>query len=256
MPQVTVPPQPLGMVPQLSPAGQVVMGVQLLPHWLATPPPPQVCGAVQVPQATVPPQPLGTVPQLSPAGQVVMGVQTAGQMSSCAGVEDWSHALVPHAVWLLEVHCSQSPKSTLVPVVSQTPVAPVQALPVSPHEHLRQLVSVVPEQTGRAVPLATHLPCLLLQRSWTVQVRPPTVMVSPAPSSSQMSPISPHWLLASYQPTGFSIMVAVAGSRPMSGSVTVSTSSWEAVLVMFSSGVAAVPQPVAHPPVNSSMSTP
>ncbi len=79
---------------------------------------------------------------------------------------------------------------------------PVQALPLSPQEHLRQLVVVVPEQTGSAVPVLVHLPCLLLQSSWTLQVRPLTVMVSPAPPSSQMSPISPQLLLLSPQPAG------------------------------------------------------
>ena len=80
---------------------------------------------------------------------------------------------------LVAVHCSQAPKSTLVLVVSQTGVAPLQAPPLSPHEHLRQLVSVVPEQTARAVPVLVHLLCLLLQSCCTTQVRPVTVMVSP-----------------------------------------------------------------------------
>src|SRR5438132_689446 len=70
-PQLRVPPQPLAIIPQ-SAAPQVV-GVQ--PHWLGTPPPPQVSGAVQVPQLRVPPQPSDTEPQLSPAGHVVAGVQ-------------------------------------------------------------------------------------------------------------------------------------------------------------------------------------
>ena len=73
VPQLSVPPQPSDAVPQLSPSGHVVAGVQ--PHWLATPPPPQVSGAVQVPQLRVPPQPSDTEPQLSPAGHVVRGVQ-------------------------------------------------------------------------------------------------------------------------------------------------------------------------------------
>ena len=99
MPHATVPPHPFGTVPQLSPAGQFVAGVQ--PHTLAVPPPPQVCGAVQAPpQATVPPHPLGTVPQLSPAGQVVMGVQphTLGvppPPQVCGAVQAPPHATVP-----------------------------------------------------------------------------------------------------------------------------------------------------------------
>jgi hypothetical protein len=72
-PQVTDPPQPLEMVPQLAPPSQPVIGVQ--PQTLAVPPPPQVCGSVHAgPQLTWPPQLSETVPQLSPAGQVVSGV--------------------------------------------------------------------------------------------------------------------------------------------------------------------------------------
>jgi hypothetical protein len=63
--QLRVAPHPLGIVPQLSPvfpAGQVLV---VHPHWLAAPPPPQVCGAVHVPQFTVPPCPSGMLPQFA-----------------------------------------------------------------------------------------------------------------------------------------------------------------------------------------------
>jgi hypothetical protein len=148
VPQLTVPPQPSGTVPQVSPAGQTFSAVQ--PHWwgLLGVPPPHVCGAVQVPQLTMPPQPSGTVPQVSPAGQVVvMGVQPT-QMSSCDGVADCWHVPPPRQVLLAVVHCSHPPKSTLLLVVSQTDVAPLQARPSSPQEHGRQLLTVVPEQIG------------------------------------------------------------------------------------------------------------
>src|SRR5262245_66444055 len=73
-PQVSVPPQPLEIVPQVAPCAAHVVGVQ--PQTLGTPPPPQVCGAVQVPQVSVPPHPLGTVPHVAPwAAQVVPVVQ-------------------------------------------------------------------------------------------------------------------------------------------------------------------------------------
>lgn len=63
--QVIVPPQPSGAAPQATPAGQVVAGVQ--PQTFGVPPPPHVCGAVQLPQFSVPPQPSETVPQLAPS---------------------------------------------------------------------------------------------------------------------------------------------------------------------------------------------
>jgi hypothetical protein len=59
-----VPPQPFGLVPQFSPAGQLVAGVQ--PQTFVAPPPPHVWGPVQVPQLRVPPQPSELVPQLAP----------------------------------------------------------------------------------------------------------------------------------------------------------------------------------------------
>ena len=70
---MSVPPQPSGMVPQLSPVGHLVIGVQ--PQTLAVPPPPQVAGDEHEPHVTRPPHPLETVPQLSPGGQVNLGVQ-------------------------------------------------------------------------------------------------------------------------------------------------------------------------------------
>ena len=90
-------------------------------------------------------------------------------------------------------------------------------------------MTVVPEHTACAVPVLVHLICLLLQISCTTQLRPLTVMVSPVPPSSQMSPTSPHPLLLSPQPAGYAYELPV--SRPMSGSVTASTNSWDAVSV-------------------------
>jgi len=54
-PQVSVPPQPSGTVPQFLPCAAQVVGVHAgggvpRPQTLAIPPPPQVCGAVQAPQ--------------------------------------------------------------------------------------------------------------------------------------------------------------------------------------------------------------
>ena len=72
---MTVPPQPLGTEPQLSPAGQLVAGVQVQLLSVQTWPVP-----VQVPQLTVPPQPLLTVPQLAPAAAHAVAAGSAVQM--------------------------------------------------------------------------------------------------------------------------------------------------------------------------------
>jgi hypothetical protein len=47
------------------------------PQTLATPPPPQVWGAVHVPQVSVPPQPSAMLPQFFPCAAQVVGVQLA-----------------------------------------------------------------------------------------------------------------------------------------------------------------------------------
>jgi hypothetical protein len=75
VPQVTNPPQPSGIVPQTSPAGHALSGVQ--PQTFATlgVPPPHVLVPEHVPQFSVPPQPSLIVPQLSGEGQPVALVQ-------------------------------------------------------------------------------------------------------------------------------------------------------------------------------------
>lgn len=53
------------MLPQFMPAGHEVRGVQVgAPHWLGTPPPPQIVPPVHwdVPQSRMPPQPSATLP--------------------------------------------------------------------------------------------------------------------------------------------------------------------------------------------------
>src|ERR1700722_1494100 len=73
VPQLSVPPQPSGTEPQLSPRAAHVVGVQA--HWLGTPAPPHVWPWAHVPQLSVPPQPSGTEPQLSPRAAHVVGLQ-------------------------------------------------------------------------------------------------------------------------------------------------------------------------------------
>jgi hypothetical protein len=158
---------------------------------------------VHDPHGSIPPQPSEIIPQLSGAGHTLRGTQVPPtQMSSCAGVADCWHVPPPVHVPLVAVHASQAPKSTFVLVVSQTDVAPLHPLPLSPHEHLRQFATVVPVQIGFAGPDTTHLFCLLLQSGCTTQLCPLTMMVGPALPSAQMSPISPQLLLLSPQPAG------------------------------------------------------
>ncbi|HEY2386483.1 MAG TPA: hypothetical protein VGK30_05945 [Candidatus Binatia bacterium] len=74
VPQSTVPPQPSGTVPQSSPAGHDVIGVQ--PHTCSTPPPSHVSGDVQDPQSNMSEHvPSEIMPQFAPWAAHVVPVQ-------------------------------------------------------------------------------------------------------------------------------------------------------------------------------------
>ena len=64
VPQLSVPPQPLEMVPQFAPCAAHVVGVQ--PHTFIAPAPPHDSGALHMPQLSIPPQPSGIEPQFLP----------------------------------------------------------------------------------------------------------------------------------------------------------------------------------------------
>src|SRR5215510_2420168 len=65
------PPRPVAVRVSVAVAGAA-------PQTLATPPPPQVWGAVQTPQVRVPPQPSRMVPQFLPWAAQVVGTQAGG----------------------------------------------------------------------------------------------------------------------------------------------------------------------------------
>src|SRR5207253_11364881 len=67
--------RPAGVEDTVSPARPVAVRVSVGPQTFAVPPPPQICGAVQVPQVSVPPQPSRIVPQFFPWAAQVVGVQ-------------------------------------------------------------------------------------------------------------------------------------------------------------------------------------
>src|SRR5437773_3923836 len=81
---------PAGVERTLSPARPVAVRVSSAvagagaptPQTFATPPPPQVCGAVQTPHVSVPPHPSGIVPQFNPFAAQVVGVQGAGALAT------------------------------------------------------------------------------------------------------------------------------------------------------------------------------
>jgi hypothetical protein len=85
VPQLTTPPQPSPIGPQLACSSAHVRGLQLPvppsvpppngPHVFGTPAPPQVRVELQVPQLRSPPQPSATGPQFAPTDAQVLGVQ-------------------------------------------------------------------------------------------------------------------------------------------------------------------------------------
>src|SRR6059036_300740 len=79
---------PAGVERTFTPARPVAVRVSTavvgaLPQTFATPPPPQVCGAVQAPQVSVPPQPSAIVPQFFPCAAQVVGVQAGVVTTPC-----------------------------------------------------------------------------------------------------------------------------------------------------------------------------
>ena len=92
LPQVNLPPQPSSTLPQLSPAGQLVLLVQPQTFGLPGFPPPQVCGAVHPGPQLIEPQPaIGGVywPQSSPAGHVVGQGKTPVPLRKVDAVAPW-----------------------------------------------------------------------------------------------------------------------------------------------------------------------
>src|SRR5213079_17313 len=81
---------PAGVEETVSPARPVAVRVSAavtgagapVPQTFATPPPPQVRGAVQTPQVSVPPQPLEIAPQFFPCAAQVVGVQAGGLVTT------------------------------------------------------------------------------------------------------------------------------------------------------------------------------
>jgi hypothetical protein len=70
VPHASVPPQPSGTDPHVSPSTAHVVGMQEVTHLFAL----HVCPAAHVPHASVPPQPSGTDPHVSPSTAHVVGV--------------------------------------------------------------------------------------------------------------------------------------------------------------------------------------
>lgn len=179
VPQVIVPPHPSDPVPHVWPPVHVVEGVH--PQTFGVPPPPQVCGDLQLPQLSVPPQPLEIVPQVAPCAVQVVGVQQVPLLQTCpdeqqlvpqvAAEEAQTHLPLVHVwfgpqvapqapqLWLSEPVLTQVPlqHDPLPPLLSlQLPPVPGWHAPLVQVWHVPQLPHVtVPPQPSEIVPQAT-----------------------------------------------------------------------------------------------------
>jgi hypothetical protein len=98
LPQLSMPPHPLGTSPQLAPRAEHVTGVH--PHLFGTPPPPHRAGATHVPQFCTSPHPSETKPHSAPTWAQVHVEQPSssqkfgrgvprGPLSGLPQVESW-----------------------------------------------------------------------------------------------------------------------------------------------------------------------
>ena len=138
MPQLIEPPHPSPAVPQVWPAGHVVLGVQLQTFAV------QVCGAVHVPQLSVPPQPFDALPQVKPRAAQVVGVQLPPQTFG-----------VPPPPQMLPFTHFARPQSTTLPQPSGTlphSRAPQFAASFGTHALPASSTSVPPPHTPATLP--------------------------------------------------------------------------------------------------------
>jgi hypothetical protein len=177
-PQLRTVPQLLVTVPQLSGAGhEVKLGVH--PQTLGLPPPPHVCGAVQLPpQLTVPPQPSGRVPQFFPPAQRVAAVpawQHTFGMSPCAGmppqVSGAVHGAPPQLMTVPQL---------LVSVPQFSPAGHVVKFGVQPH--------------WLGVPPPPHVFGAVQRPHRTTPPQPSPTKPQLSPAGQVMAPVQPHWL--------------------------------------------------------------
>jgi hypothetical protein len=154
----------------------VVDPVPVPPQTLATPPPPQVCGAVQVPQATVPPHPSLRTPQFLLALVQLFGTQVEPHT---LGVPPPPQ--VAGTVQVLAVQSSVPPHA-----LGTVPQRPVQLVTVSVQPHTLA-VPPPPQVLGDVQVLALQLSVPLEQMYGTMPQKPVqlvTVSVQQVPAAA------------------------------------------------------------------------
>jgi hypothetical protein len=153
VPQEMVPPQPSDPVPQVCPPVHAVEGVQ--PQTFGVPPPPQVCGDLQLPQLSVPPQPLEMVPQVACCAAQVVGVQQVPLLQTWPDEQQlMPHVAVEEAqahfpfvhVWFAPQTVPQAPQLWVSEAVLTQ--VPAQQVPLAPPPSLQ-----LPPEPGWQVPL-------------------------------------------------------------------------------------------------------
>jgi hypothetical protein len=114
VPHWSTPPQPSPIGPQFALTAAQVVGVQggPPPHWLGTPPPPQLVVALQVPQLSVPLQPSPIMPHVACADSQVTRPQPGPEsppMPLPSGPSEPSGTLVVPSGSVVEPSCPGPP---------------------------------------------------------------------------------------------------------------------------------------------------
>jgi hypothetical protein len=97
------------------------------PHWLGTPPPPQICGAVHAPHWSKPPQPSPCGPHVAPSAAHVVGMHAAAPphwLNVPPPPHVWGGVHEPH--WMIPPHPSPDaphPIPSCAHVLGTQPVA-------------------------------------------------------------------------------------------------------------------------------------
>jgi hypothetical protein len=187
------------MVPQVSPVFPAGHVFTVHPHWFAVPPPPHVCGAVQVPQLTVPPWPSGIVPQLAfaamqSAGPPEVPVEQAGGFAGGFGIWQavWKCSSATHAASQI----APDPKLVQQCLVAEYPqiaaTQPETLVPLSQPETREASVHVRSCAQAPGPPVVPA-PQMLLVQVWPF-VHVPQDSVPPHPSAidPQVAPSAEH----------------------------------------------------------------
>lgn len=256
VPHINNPPQPSDTGPHVAPAPAQVRATQLpppgVPHWLARPPPPQVCGAAQVPHISSPPQPSPTGPQVAPTLAQVRGAHALPpQRLASVAPQVWPAVQVPH------INNPPHPSDTgphVAPTLAQvraTHTTDASPAPPTPHTLARppppQLCPVgqLPQSSRppQPSPAGPQLTPIIAQVRGVQPMLPPHWLKRPPPPQVCGAAQSPHWTTPP-QPSPMGPHVAPAVAHVINPHPRRGTSAIAASLEPRTSAAPSVSEPV------------